>query len=70
MQQLEILEASDGGTKGSLYEFLNYCKTAFGKRHMKRWIVSPLNDVEKLNARLDAVEDLMIASHEAHLVRH
>lgn len=33
--------------------------TAFGKRMLKRWIVGPLKDCAKIEARLDAVEDFL-----------
>lgn len=36
------------------------CSTAFGKRLLKRWVVSPLKDAKKVNERLDAVTDLVI----------
>lgn len=31
--------------------------TPFGKRLLKRWVVGPLKDQKKIDARLDAVED-------------
>jgi len=70
LQHLEILESADGGIKGSLFEYVDHCKTPFGKRQLRRWLVSPLNIVDKLNSRLDAVEDLMSSVHEADLVRY
>ena len=33
--------------------------TAFGKRMLKRWVVGPLKDCAKIDARLDAVEDFL-----------
>lgn len=70
LQHLEILESADGSLKGSLFEYVDHCKTPFGKRNLRRWLVSPLNNVDKLNARLDAVEDLMSSVHETDLVRY
>ena len=32
--------------------------TKFGKRKLKRWLCAPLLDVDKINERLDAVEDI------------
>ena len=34
-------------------------KSAFGKRMFKKWLLEPLRDAERINERLDAVEDLM-----------
>ena len=70
LQHLEILESADGSLKGSLFEYVDHCRTSFGKRALRRWLVAPLNNVEKINARLDAVEDLMTAVHETDLVRY
>ena len=32
LQHLEVVEAMDGNHKGSLLEYIDHCKTAFGKR--------------------------------------
>jgi DNA mismatch repair ATPase MutS len=46
--------------EGSFYSFISRpCKTSFGKRLLKRWIVAPLKDPVKINQRLDAVTDLV-----------
>lgn len=45
--------------EGSLFHYLDHTKTAFGRRMLKKWISTPLYDVNKINDRLDAVEDLM-----------
>ncbi|KAI8143577.1 muts domain V-domain-containing protein [Fennellomyces sp. T-0311] len=57
---LEILQNSDdGSTTGTLLELLENCVTSFGKRMFKRWICHPLQKIHEINARLDAVDDLM-----------
>lgn len=62
LEHLEILESTIGKQKsvqGSLYEFVNKCKTPFGKRLLKKWILAPLMDAKGINKRLDAIEELM-----------
>ena len=56
---LEVFANSfDGGVDGTLFLLLNRCVTPFGKRLFKQWICHPLADVERINARLDAVDAL------------
>ena len=57
------------GHDGSLYAFMNHCRTAFGKRQFKRWLMSPLMDPVDINSRLDSVEDLMKCQFELEQVR-
>jgi len=47
-----------GEQVGSLFSWLDHTVTKFGKRRLKRWLCAPLLNVEKINERLDAVEDL------------
>ncbi len=45
---------------GSLFSYLSRgSKTPFGKRMLKRWTVSPLQDCDSINNRLNAVEELV-----------
>ncbi|CDW71809.1 domain iii family protein [Stylonychia lemnae] len=62
IKQLELLEVpgTDKPKKeGSLFHYLDHTKTVFGRRLLKKWISTPLFDVDKINTRLDAVEDLL-----------
>eukprot|EP00486_Rosalina_sp_Unknown_P002659 CAMPEP_0201575108 /NCGR_PEP_ID=MMETSP0190_2-20130828/20085_1 /ASSEMBLY_ACC=CAM_ASM_000263 /TAXON_ID=37353 /ORGANISM="Rosalina sp." /LENGTH=1395 /DNA_ID=CAMNT_0048004309 /DNA_START=28 /DNA_END=4215 /DNA_ORIENTATION=+ len=59
LANLEILNNEEGGKEGTLVEFVNHCKTSFGKRMMERWLTAPLNSYEKINERLDAVDYLI-----------
>ncbi|XP_051114394.1 DNA mismatch repair protein MSH7 [Andrographis paniculata] len=60
MVNLEIFNNNaDGGASGTLYKYLNNCITTFGKRLLRNWMCHPLQDVEKINMRLDVVEKLM-----------
>ena len=44
---------------GSLVEYLNKAISPFGKRLLRNWILNPLCDIQKINERLDMVEDFL-----------
>ena len=48
--------AKDGKRQGSLINVIDKTVTAVGARTIKRWIEQPLQDINEINARLDAVE--------------
>lgn len=59
LRNLEIIKnVRDEGDENSLYRTLNYTKTPMGSRTLKKWLLKPLLSVEKINQRLDAVEEL------------
>ena len=55
VSNLELTEPSDI----SLFAVLNRCRTAMGKRMLKEWILSPLRDIDLINKRADAIEELV-----------
>ncbi|KAI9142928.1 muts domain V-domain-containing protein [Paraphysoderma sedebokerense] len=58
LTNLEIFRNnSDGSTDGTLLQLLNKCTSPFGKRLFKKWMCHPLRNVDKINERLDAIED-------------
>ncbi|XP_065063209.1 DNA mismatch repair protein Msh6-like [Rhopilema esculentum] len=59
LANLDIVCNGDGGIEGSLLEQLDHCSTPFGKRLLKQWLCAPLCHPDGINARLDAVEELM-----------
>ncbi|KAI7900009.1 muts domain V-domain-containing protein [Cokeromyces recurvatus] len=60
LANLEIFQnSSDGSTDGTVFKLLANSITPFGKRLFKQWLCHPLRRIEEINARLDAVEDLM-----------
>ncbi|GLD91752.1 hypothetical protein PINS_up000285 [Pythium insidiosum] len=60
LQNLEILNNNyDGSRKGSLIDIMDKTVTAFGRRTFQDWVVKPLCKVNEINARLDAVEELV-----------
>eukprot|EP00958_Prasinococcus_capsulatus_P028491 scaffold6844_cov357-Prasinococcus_capsulatus_cf.AAC.3 len=57
---LELIENNiDGGEKGSLLSYVDRTVTPYGKRLLRRWLCHPLRNAAMINARLDAVEELL-----------
>lgn len=60
LANLEILVNNfDRSEKGSLWHFINRCKTAFGRRLLKTWLCQPLFKAADIARRAAAVEDLL-----------
>jgi DNA mismatch repair protein MSH6 len=59
LQHLEIVESGSGRFEGSLLHYVDHCKTPFGRRLLKRWLLSPLTDLKRIAGRQDAVQDLV-----------
>ncbi len=60
IKNLEITETLyEKRKRGSLLGILDKTHTAMGARKMKKWLKSPLNNLEKINDRLDAVSYLV-----------
>lgn len=56
LENLEVFENSvNGDSKGTLYEQLNRCVTAFGKRLLKSWLSRPLYHIDSIRERQNAV---------------
>ncbi len=59
MKNLEILESiRDRTRKGSLLHVLDRTRTAMGGRLIKKWLAFPLLSRERIDERLEAVEEL------------
>ncbi len=59
-RNLELTAAlHDNKKEGSLLGILDYCCTSMGKRCLRGWLELPLKDLEAINRRLDAVEELV-----------
>ncbi|KAF5400716.1 hypothetical protein PHET_05818 [Paragonimus heterotremus] len=43
----------------SIFKFFNVCLTKLGRTTLEQWMRSPLQDVEKINQRLNAIEFLL-----------
>ena len=50
--------------RGTLLSVLDRTRTAMGGRRMVQWILQPLREVDKINARLDVVEEFMQKKNE------
>ncbi|XP_030323488.1 DNA mismatch repair protein Msh3 [Calypte anna] len=62
MKNLEILQnQTDKKTKGSLLWVLDHTKTSFGRRRLKKWVTQPLMKSSEINARLDAVSEILLS---------
>ncbi|KAJ8596178.1 DNA mismatch repair protein Msh6 [Rhizopogon salebrosus TDB-379] len=59
LAHVEVLLNNEGTEVGSLHKLLGRCITPFGKRLFRIWLCIPLREVKEINARLDAVEDLI-----------
>jgi DNA mismatch repair protein MutS len=58
-RNLELIKnARDGTNRGTLLGVLSKTVTPMGKRKLKQWILQPLRDVDAIERRLDAVEEL------------
>ena len=58
-RNLELVSSmQDGRRDGSLVGVLDATQTPMGGRRLRAWLVRPLRDVERIAARLDAVEAL------------
>ncbi len=61
-RHLELtVNAATGSAEGSLLAVLDRTRTAMGSRLLRRWIGQPLLDLPAIEARLDAVEELVKA---------
>lgn len=62
LKNLEILQnQTDMKTKGSLLWALDHTKTAFGRRTLKKWVTRPLVRASDINARLDAISEVLLS---------
>ncbi|MDZ7289605.1 MAG: DNA mismatch repair protein MutS [candidate division KSB1 bacterium] len=58
-RNLELVRSlRNGDQKGTLLSILDRTRTAMGGRRLVQWLLQPLRDVDKINTRLDAVEEL------------
>ncbi|MDI6731580.1 MAG: DNA mismatch repair protein MutS [Candidatus Margulisbacteria bacterium] len=58
-RNLELTQTiRDKSLRGSLLWVLDKTKTSMGGRLLRQWVLQPLLDIEKINQRLDAVNEL------------
>lgn len=63
IRNLELFVDSEGNTDGSLVNTIDETKTAMGGRMLRRALLQPLKNQEKIEERLDAVDELVQNSH-------
>ncbi len=61
-RNLEITAQLSGSGNGSLFTVLDKTLTPMGGRLLNRWVSQPLNRLEPIKARLEAVGDLVVNS--------
>jgi DNA mismatch repair protein MutS len=69
LRNLEVLESTDGGRTGSLLHEIDRTMTSMGGRLIRAWVLRPLLTLERIQDRLDAVEDLAFRSTERAKLR-
>ncbi|XP_075036189.1 DNA mismatch repair protein Msh3 [Mixophyes fleayi] len=62
LRNLEILQnQTDQKMKGSLIWVLDHTKTSFGRRKLRQWVTQPIINASEINARLDAVSEVLLS---------
>ena len=69
LRNLEVIEASDRGKNGSLLQEIDRTVTSMGGRLIRSWMLRPLVALERIQDRLDAVEEFAFRSTERAKVR-
>ena len=63
-KHLEILTSTEGGRAGSLLGEIDQTETAMGGRLLRAWLQRPAHALERIQDRLDAVEELAFRNTE------
>ncbi len=69
LKTLEVIDASDGGKSGSLLHEIDRTMTPMGGRLIRAWLLRPLVALERIQDRLDAVEEFAFRSTERAKLR-
>lgn len=65
MDNLEILQNSEGGLEGTLLKRLDHCVTGAGRRLLCRWLCRPLCHADAIRRRQAAVATLRESARDA-----
>jgi DNA mismatch repair protein MutS len=69
-RNLELVEnAVDGSRRGTLLDVLDLTRTPMGARRLRQWLLRPLAELEPIQDRLDAVEELAFRTIERARLR-
>jgi DNA mismatch repair protein MutS len=69
LRHLNVVQGVEGGHEGSLLDVLDRTATAMGGRMLRQWLMRPLVALERIQDRLDAVEDLAFRATERGKLR-
>ena len=69
LRHLNVIEGVEGGRTGSLLEVLDRTATSMGGRQLRQWLMRPLVGLERIQDRLDAVEDFAFRTTERGKLR-
>ncbi len=58
VRNLELVECLDGGRRWTLLATLDRTRTGMGARLLRSWVLRPSTDLEEIDGRLDAVDEL------------
>ncbi|CBK24521.2 uncharacterized protein [Blastocystis hominis] len=68
LRNLDILPDPSNPSTNSLFQYIDHTVTPFGKRLLKEWLCKPLYQIDAINKRLDAVEELISKTHISQLI--
>ena len=69
LRHLEVVEGAGGGRAGSLLDTIDRTVTPMGGRLLRAWLTRPLVSLERIQDRLDAVEDFAFRTTERGKLR-
>jgi DNA mismatch repair protein MutS len=69
LRNLEVIESVEGGRSGSLLHEIDRTVTPMGGRLLRAWLLRPLLSLERIQDRLDAVEEFAFRSTERAKLR-
>jgi DNA mismatch repair protein MutS len=69
LRNLEVIQAADGGRAGSLLHEIDRTSTPMGGRLLRAWLLRPLVSLERIQDRLDAVEEFAFRSTDRQKLR-
>jgi DNA mismatch repair protein MutS len=69
LKNLEVVESSDGTRAGSLLHEIDRTITPMGGRLLRAWLLRPLIALERIQDRLDAVEEFAFRTTERAKIR-
>ena len=70
LRNLELLQTLAGEKEGSLLGSIDRCRTAMGRRTLKRWLLQPLLDIDAISRRHESVSVLSRSSKRLSNLRN